>query len=386
MKIAYFSYLPLADVDFSFLHEAQKIMDITCFLFVNPKHIKGSVLPIINIKNTSAGIYNSNIYPELEIYKDFIDLSKIKIINIPDSKEWQYNAFKIFYELSKELNREYDIIHLTNILQWYEFPLYFLSKKVILTVHDPLTHSTRFSIKNYLWELLRRVSFYRFSKFIILNKKQLDIFKSKYNLYEKEIFVSALSIYTCLKYVPTSIGYEDGKYILFFGRISKYKGLNYLLPAFSSLSKLRNDIKLVVAGNGEFDFDISAYKKNSNIYIINRYIADSELINLIKGCEFVVCPYTDATQSGVVMSAFAFGKPILATNVGGLPEMVKNMRHGIIVREKDTKALEEGLLYMISNPQLIKEFSSNINADYIDGEKSWKKIALELLDFYKSNL
>ena len=78
-----------------------------------------------------------------------------------------------------------------------------------------------------------------------------------------------------------------------------------------------------MAGGGKFHFDVSEYEALDYIGIRNRFIPDDEMVALIKNCAFMVCPYTDATQSGVIMSAFAFNKPVIATDVGGLPEMVK---------------------------------------------------------------
>ena len=96
----------------------------------------------------------------------------------------------------------------------------------------------------------------------------------------------------------------------------------------------------------------------------------------------MVCPYTDATQSGVIMSAFAFNKPVIATNVGGLPEMVKNQHYGIIINEKDTDALAESIITLWTNPKKKDFFAENIESDYGKGDLSWKKIARDVSALY----
>ena len=85
------------------------------------------------------------------------------------------------------------------------------------------------------------------------------------------------------------------------------------MPAFVKIHDTYPDVKLIVAGGGEFCFDDSLYKNLDYIEFRHRFIPDTELIDLIKHCKFMVCPYTDATQSGVIMSAFAFNVPVLAT-------------------------------------------------------------------------
>ena len=114
-----------------------------------------------------------------------------------------------------------------------------------------------------------------------------------------------------------------------------YKGLDYLLPAMQHVHQQCPDCKLIVAGGGTFHFDITPYHTLSYIDVRNRFIPDSELVALIQHAAFMVCPYTDATQSGVIMSAYAFEKPVIATNVGGLPEMVSHQHYGLIIKERD---------------------------------------------------
>ena len=81
------------------------------------------------------------------------------------------------------------------------------------------------------------------------------------------------------------------------------------------------------------------------------------------------------------MSAYAFNKPVLATNVGALPEMVINNYNGIIVQAKNSQALAEGILSM--SPAKIKLFANNIEKDYSFGENSWEVIVEHILKEYK---
>ena len=115
---------------------------------------------------------------------------------------------------------------------------------------------------------------------------------------------------------------------------------------------------------------------------INRFIKDEELASLIRNCTAIVCPYVDATQSGVIMSAFALNKPVIATNVGALPEMVENGRHGILIPPRDSKAIEKAVRDMMK-PSVAQEMAENIQKDFSTGQHSWATIAKELGNTYK---
>lgn len=100
-------------------------------------------------------------------------------------------------------------------------------------------------------------------------------------------------------------------YILFFGRIEKYKGVDFLCKAFKQSSELENEI-LVVAGKGNVCFE---YEKIKNVIYLNRFILDEEIRDLFENAKGVVLPYISATQSGLFSFCFYFNKPVVASNI-----------------------------------------------------------------------
>lgn len=386
MKVAYICYLTQIDTDLSFIQEAQKLCDLTVYIYVNPKHIKKSILNLGRLYE-KTGIFDASIYPELEVLKPLIDLNKIKIINVKEGKHWELNALNVFMRLARKLKREADIVHITSILQPPEMPLYMLGKKLVMTVHDPLPHSSTTSLK---YRVARNFALRYVNNFIIFNKAQEKEFIETYHLENKNVLVSRFGVFNWLKLFEDNqgnYGIDTLKpYILFAGRISGYKGIDFLLPAMERVHEKYPNVNLIVAGGGKFHFDISKWEALPYIEFRNRFIPDKELIALIKGAEFMVCPYTDATQSGVVMSAFTFNTPMLATNVGGLPEMIENNRHGLIVEPKSVDSIANGICSLIENPEKVQKFSANIEQDYGVGERSWRNTAGEIVDFYKQVL
>ncbi len=128
----------------------------------------------------------------------------------------------------------------------------------------------------------------------------------------------------------------EGRYILFFGLIRDYKGLDVLLHAMADPRLKESGVKLLVAG--EFYSDPAPYHQlikekdlSDRVVLHDGFIPDNEVANYFNACDLVVQPYKSATQSGVTQIAYHFNKPMVVTNVGGLPEMVPDGIAGYVV-------------------------------------------------------
>ena len=381
MKIAYIGKIQLSDADLSYLNSAQKLSDITYIMEVTPRFMKGPAYNIGKIYPHSGVFKATEAYPEFEKYSRIIDVDKFYVVNTC-GKFWQLKAFWTnFLLLLFLIKNKFDVIHLTWPANVYEFIIYMLKRKIILTVHDPFPHT---GLDTRIVRLRRKVAFRCVPHFIILNKAQREKFLSFYHLPSSAVIDSRLSCYTYLNMVEQDMTtVPEQKYILFAGKISKYKGVEYLLEAMKKVHDTFPDIKLVVAGGGKYHFDISEYAALPYIDIRNRFIPDEELVALMNKTQFMVCPYTDATQSGVIMSSFTFGTPVIATRVGGLPEMLGNGKYGMLVKEKDTDALYQGICSLLSDEEQLADYRKEIAKDYTsDGYLSWKTIAEELRESY----
>lgn len=381
MKIAYIGKIQLSDADLSYLNSAQKLSDITYIMEVTPRFMKGPAYNIGKIYPHSGVFKATEAYPEFEKYSRIIDVDKFYVVNTC-GKFWQLKAFWTNFLLLLFLIRnKFDVIHLTWPANVYEFIIYMLKRKIILTVHDPFPHT---GLDTRIVRLRRKVAFRCVPHFIILNKAQREKFLSFYHLPSSAVIDSRLSCYTYLNMVEQDMTtVPEQKYILFAGKISKYKGVEYLLEAMKKVHDTFPDIKLVVAGGGKYHFDISEYAALPYIDIRNRFIPDEELVALMNKTQFMVCPYTDATQSGVIMSSFTFGTPVIATRVGGLPEMLGNGKYGMLVKEKDTDAVYQGICSLLSDEEQLADYRKEIAKDYTsDGYLSWKTIAEELRESY----
>lgn len=379
MKIAYISLSVFTDCDIPLLNAlAEKGVDITYYLIMSDKNKCGTVVSIDKMK-PEAKVYPASDYPELKGLMNEAGLRNMRIVNMPVAHNYSWTSFLLAYRFRRELKAGgYDLVHFTWPFDYCFFLLYSLDMPKLFTVHDPIPHS---SDEKFIYNLQRGVAMRRADYFMLLNNTQKEQFKQRYSITDDRIFDSKLSIYTHLKNNEVGASLYDKPYILFIGSINPHKGIRYLCEAMEEVHKEQPSLKLVVAGKGTFDFNIQEYVDRGYVKLINRFIETNELISLVHHSQFVCCPYIDATQSGVIMSAFALDKPVLATKVGALHEMVEDGRHGLLVAPKDSHALAGAIIKMNSNT-FLDRMAENILHDYHHGNNSWDYLAGKLMDNY----
>jgi glycosyltransferase involved in cell wall biosynthesis len=135
--------------------------------------------------------------------------------------------------------------------------------------------------------------------------------------------------------------------LLFFGYVRSYKGLRTLLEAMALLPESMGVELLVV---GEFYEDAAPYKNlvserglTSRVRIVPEYVPNEQVNTYFSAADAVVLPYLSGTQSGIAQIAFNFDRPVIATTVGGLGEVVKAGDTGLLVPPGDPKALAEAI-------------------------------------------
>jgi alpha-maltose-1-phosphate synthase len=176
---------------------------------------------------------------------------------------------------------------------------------------------------------------------------------------------------------------EQENLVLFFGRISEYKGLRYLIEAEPLISTQVPSMRIVIAGEGE---PFSRYERmmihRDRFIVYNHYIPDEQVASLFQQASVVVLPYLEASQSGVAAVACAFGKPVVATTVGGLPEMIDDGRTGCLVPPRDATRLAEAVVGLLKNSELRREMGCRAR-DKADANLSWPAIARQTLGVYE---
>ena len=172
---------------------------------------------------------------------------------------------------------------------------------------------------------------------------------------------------------------------LFFGRIDPYKGLDILLDAYAIVRRVRSDISLDIVGRGFIGPKTLQRINDLSICLTNRFVSDDEVKEVIAAHGVIVLPYTSATQSGVAAVALGNGLPCIATNVGALPEQIRNERNGLVVPAGDPQSLADAMMKIADSEELAKTMAKESlrigREDY-----SWSKIASDLLSDLETSI
>ena len=177
----------------------------------------------------------------------------------------------------------------------------------------------------------------------------------------------------------------EKQYMLFFGLVRAYKGLDLLLDAFGKVKDQLPNLQLIIAGEFYEDEDkyrtqIANNQLTDRVIIKNEFIADADLRKYFGAADLIVQPYKSATQSGVTQVAFHFEKPMLVTNVGGLGEIVHDHQMGYAV-DPNAQAIAEALT---------DYYTQNRQADYTayliqqKENYSWTKLAESFVTIYNN--
>lgn len=383
MKILYYSTPFFADCDFPLVKALQEAgHDVTYVIKLAPYSLKSTLFDIKEQipENT---IFPAVRYPELKVYESYMDMSKVYIANQIVMQDSSLQSLKLTRKIISLIKaNDFEVIHTDCMLGMWNLMLYKLfGKKMVLTVHDPFPHTGEITArKKFNYKMAMKMV----RHFVLLNDKQKEQFCKSYHVRPEQILINRLGVYDN---ISTFVRPQDSKTshnVLFFGRISPYKGIEYLCQAMLKVREQVPDATLTIAGGGKIYFDIAPYQKQDWVEVINRYVGMEELAGLLQNCALSVCPYTDATQSGVIMTCYSLCKPVVATNVGGLGEMVEDGKTGALVPPKNVAALSDAIIALLKDDAKRENMADNIRNDYFVGDKSWKVIAEKYIGFYKS--
>ncbi len=174
---------------------------------------------------------------------------------------------------------------------------------------------------------------------------------------------------------------ENGKYLLFFGFIRKYKGLDILLRAFADERIQEAGIKLIIAGEyydkpDEYQAIIKEHGLEKALVQANDFIPDSEVSTYFSAADMVVQTYKTATQSGVTQIAYYYHNPMLVTDVGGLAELVPHNKVGYVT-STDIKEIADAILDFYENKREA-EFVENIKTERL--RFTWESMIAKLFE------
>jgi glycosyltransferase involved in cell wall biosynthesis len=166
--------------------------------------------------------------------------------------------------------------------------------------------------------------------------------------------------------------------LLFFGRILPYKGLDLLLDAMEILWIKHPNLELEIWGDGDLSQYQGRIDRMGRVRLENRWIDEADILGIFKRTDLLVLPYREASQSGVVGIAQAYGMPCVATPIPGLCEQVQHEVNGVVVSTVEATSLADGLMSLIEQPELYAHLSQGC-LETARHELSWDHIGETVL-------
>ncbi len=274
--------------------------------------------------------------------------------------------------------------------------------RVVLTAHN-VNAGRRDSNDTFLNRLTLRIQ-YRLANHIFVHTEQMkQELSEEFGVQQARIAVIPFGINsavpnTCLtpEHARQRLAIGDGKKtILFFGNITPYKGLEYLITAFKQIMVKSEDYRLIIAGRPDrceeywrsIQEEIRGDAQIERIVVRAHFIPDDEAEIYFKAADVLVLPYKDIYQSGVLFTGYNFGLPVLVADVGSLKDEVVEGKTGFVFRPEDPVDLARVLEQYFASDLFInlRNRREEIRA-YATERHSWDLVGQTTMSVYASLL
>lgn len=269
-------------------------------------------------------------------------------------------------------------------------PLLLMLRKypLVATFHDIEPHPGEdrlLDIGSLLYRLTLLMSRILPDRIFVHGRALKEVLMEKYHIPEQKVRVIPIGEHEVTPFKRFELeGLEpDGPRVLFFGRIHRYKGLDYLIQAEPLITREVPGARFVIAGTGE---DFGRYKEmiagQDAFEVYNYRIPYEEGARLFQQASVVVLPYVEASQSGVIPTAYGFKRPVVVTDVGSLPEAVDDGKTGYVVPPRDTAALADAVTLLLKDPAACRRMGEQGYVK-LKTDMAWATIAGSLLAVYR---
>ncbi|HEY4216040.1 MAG TPA: glycosyltransferase family 4 protein [Gemmatimonadaceae bacterium] len=307
----------------------------------------------------------------------------VAIKTFPSDTRWQRVAY-VAVTLARLFWFRPHIVHCQEYPEWPDFWVVCVASlffPIVLTVHDPLPHAGRDS--EYARSRATTIRKLRLrARAVFVNGVHCrDTFAVLPGMEEMPIVTTRHGV--LLVPAPEQRRQPRPRSILFFGRMEEYKGIEILLDAMEQLAASGIEFSLVFAGRGpELQRLGARIAALPMISVEERFLSPDDAIAEFQSASVVVLPYLDATQSGVAAAAFANGRPVVATQVGGLSEIVVDGVNGLLIEPGSSAALADALTRLLSSDMEWQRLADGATAT-ARGPLNWSQIAEEMAGAYQ---
>ena len=276
-----------------------------------------------------------------------------------------------------------DVIHLQSGHMWFNLLGLALLRDIplVLTVHDSLIHvGDADSAKTPQW--VYDLACFRARERIVHAPQVKEQLTKRTGVPAHTVHVIPYVVVGDVD-ISAQVDVQPQPEILFFGRIWEYKGLEYLIRAEPLITARVPQAKIVIAGTGEDFARYRAMMVHPDHFIVhNEYVSDEKRAELFRRAAVVVLPYIEASQSFIISIAYRFGKPVVATTVGGLPEMVDHGRTGFLVPPRDIESLAASVVDLMQNDEMRRAFGEN-GMRKVNVECAPEAVGLQTVNVYR---
>ena len=367
MVVVYYVNTYYLDAAIETIQSIKDRVELHVLIEVAPESKETNIIKIENIKlfnliETAEAVLGNKQWNELKKY--FSGVASVHFVVYPFKRSFSPACLRASFMAGLFINRlKPDVIHFDSVSPRITgmFPLV-MNKKLFITVHDPLPHTGEGSWKITAVEgLFFRVA----SGLFFYSAFARNQFSQHYPAIRAMLYLISFQPFTFIRQFFKDTE-TKGKHILFFGRILAYKGVDMLLDAIPAVLAKFPDEKFVIAGkplNCSLNLQLVEQYK-ANIQLIPEHISTVELAGLIGNAKFIVCPYRDATQSGVLMTAYALGKVVVGSDVGAFPEYIHHDINGVLAKP-DPVSIANAIIGALENEKY-RYLEQNVMAERTD--------------------
>jgi glycosyltransferase involved in cell wall biosynthesis len=177
---------------------------------------------------------------------------------------------------------------------------------------------------------------------------------------------------------------KKDNYVLFIGRLSSLKGVQYLIDAFKVIKKDYINLKLVIVGTGDFEGYLKNFSQGIGGIVFTGHIDSLNVRTILyRNCAFVVVPSLYEGLPTVVLEAMACGKAVVASGVGGIPLLIRHGQNGFLTKPRDSEGLEKFIRLLLENANL-RENMGAFGRKLAEKEFSVNRMVCDTLKVYDS--
>lgn len=295
------------------------------------------------------------------------------------------NPFQL-YLLSKRLQKSAQLVHWQsashpNMLLWLMRLIPLKKLPWVYTVHNVLPHENSTSMLSLYQKIYEKMD-----ALIFHNQHSIDQFHKLFPTIQAKKTVIPHGEYGTLGSVDLSEEYPETPTILFFGNIRPYKGLKHLIQAFPQIQEKIPNAKLHIAGQPLENFSLyqqllEELKITDSVTCTLDYLPDEEIPTVFRDASVVVLPYEHIDQSGVLLLAMGMGRAVVASAVGGLPEVINDGKTGVLVEPKNPEALADAVSTLLSDHDALRTMGKAAAQD-VNTRFAWDTIAKSTVKYY----